>query len=119
MLQFENDHDMERIRQTDKPEEKEGLSESHEREKRWMTEQETNRKNMAAYEKQLEQLEEKLDELAEIRLELEERKEHFLSGNKKYELLLKTMDKLQQAKDTLTARYIEPVQKGFTKYYQW
>ncbi len=32
---------------------------------------------MAAYEKQLEQLEEKLDELAEIRLELEERKEHF------------------------------------------
>ena len=92
--------------------------ESHEREKRWMTEQETNRKNMAAYEKQLEQLEEKLDELAEIRLELEERKEHFASGNKKYELLLKTMDKLQQAKDTLTARYIEPVQKGFTKYYQ-
>ena len=54
LLQFENDHDMERIRQTDKPEEKEGLSESHEREKRWMTEQETNRKNMAAYEKQLE-----------------------------------------------------------------
>lgn len=44
LLQFENDHDMERIRQTDKPEEKEGLSESHEREKRWMTEQETNRK---------------------------------------------------------------------------
>lgn len=118
LSQFENDHDMERIRQTDKPEEKEGLSESHEREKRWMAEQETNRKNMAEYEKQLEQLEEKLDELAEIRLELEERKEHFASGNKKYELLLKTMDKLQQAKDTLTARYIEPVQKGFTKYYQ-
>ena len=118
LSQFENDHDMERIRQTDKPEEKEGLSESHEREKRWMAEQETNRKNMAAYEKQLERLEEKLDELAEIRLELEERKEHFASGNKKYELLLKTMDKLQQAKDTLTARYIEPVQKGFTKYYQ-
>ena len=109
---------MERIRETEEAGENEGLSESHEREKRWMTEQENNRKNMAAYEKQLEQLEEKLDELAEIRLELEERKEHFLSGNKKYELLLKTMDKLQQAKDTLTARYIEPVQKGFTKYYQ-
>ncbi len=45
LSQFENDHDMERIRQTDKPEEKkEGLSESHEREKRWMAEQETNRK---------------------------------------------------------------------------
>ena len=118
LLQFENDHDMERIRETKEAGENEGLSESHEREKRWMTEQENNRKNMAAYEKQLEQLEEKLDELAEIRLELEERKEHFASGNKKYELLLKTMDKLQQAKDTLTARYIEPVQKGFTKYYQ-
>lgn len=118
LSQFENDHDMERIRETEEAGENEGLSESHEREKRWMTEQENNRKNMAAYEKQLEQLEEKLDELAEIRLELEERKEHFLSGNKKYELLLKTMDKLQQAKDTLTARYIEPVQKGFTKYYQ-
>ena len=118
LSQFENDHDMERIRETKEAGENEGLSESHEREKRWMTEQENNRKNMAAYEKQLEQLEEKLDELAEIRLELEERKEHFLSGNKKYELLLKTMDKLQQAKDTLTARYIEPVQKGFTKYYE-
>ncbi len=78
MSQFENDHDMERIRETKEAGENEGLSESHEREKRWMTgEEKTIEKISLRTEKQLEQLEEKLDELAEIRLELEGAKRAF------------------------------------------
>jgi len=61
LLQFENDHDMERIRQTDKPEEK-GRPERKVTsvKKRWMTEQENQPQKIWLHtRKQLEQLEEK------------------------------------------------------------
>lgn len=72
----------------------------------------------AQYRKQLEELEEQLDLRDEKEAELQEMKELQDSEIRKYNLLGVTYDFLQKAKEQLTARYMEPIAKGFSKYYQ-
>ncbi len=75
-------------------------------------------KSIAGYDQQLMQYEERLDDVQNKKVELDTLREDYGEHEKKYNLILKTMEYLQEAKDSLTSRYIGPVQRGFDKYYQ-
>lgn len=72
----------------------------------------------AQYRKQLEELEEQLDLRDEKIAELQDMNELQETEIGKYNLLSATLDFLQKAKEQLTARYMEPIARGFSKYYQ-
>lgn len=116
--EFERIHDSKKLMEMPEPEKADSLSEIHEKLEHFLEERELARKTIADYDNQLQELQERADELAALRVELEERKETYDEGIRKYNLLLKTMELLQRARDTLTARYMGPVQKGFEKYYR-
>ena len=69
------------------------------------------------YAKQLEDLQEQLDLRDEKENELKELQLAQEKDIHKYNLLKVTQSFLQQAKERFTARYMEPVSKGFSKYY--
>ena len=71
----------------------------------------------AQYGKQLEDLQEQLDLRDEKEQELKELQLAQEKDIHKYNLLKVTQSFLQQAKERFTARYMEPVSKGFGKYY--
>jgi len=70
------------------------------------------------YGKQLEELQEQLDLFDEKKTELEEQQLLQEQDTEKYQLIKVTHDFLQRAKEQFTARYMEPIAKGFSKYYQ-
>ena len=72
----------------------------------------------AQYGKQLEDLQEQLDLRDEKLQELAEMRENQERDIRTYNLVSVTHDFLQKAKEQLTARYMEPIAKGFSKYYQ-
>ncbi len=116
-MDFVQENDIAKLKEVAEPETGESLSEIQEVLEQCLEEKEKIRKNIAGYDNQLQDLEEKLDELKALKVEWEERKEQYNKGKKKYDLLLKTMELLQRAKDNLTARYMGPVQAGFEKYF--
>ena len=69
------------------------------------------------YTKQLEDLQEQLDLYDEKEEELKELQLAQEKDIHKYNLLKVTQSFLQQAKEQFTARYMEPIAKGFAKYY--
>lgn len=70
------------------------------------------------YTKQLENLQEQLDLRDEKQAELEEQMYLQEQDTKKYNLIKTTHDFLQRAKEQFTARYMDPIANGFSKYYQ-
>lgn len=70
------------------------------------------------YEKRLQEDSEKWDDILQLKAEWEDKKECYETEYKKYCLLCQTMSYLQQAKESLTARYMGPVKEGFDKYYE-
>lgn len=72
----------------------------------------------AQYEKQLEDLQEQLDLRDEKLIELEEMQQLQAEDTKKYNLLKLTHDFLQRAKEQFTAKYMDPIANGFSKYYR-
>ncbi len=70
------------------------------------------------YAKQIEDLQEQLDLRDEKRDELTQMREQQNKDMHTYNLVRVTHDFLQKAKEQLTARYMEPIAKGFSKYYQ-
>lgn len=73
--------------------------------------------NIHAYNMQLDENEEKIERINEQELLLEERKEIYETGLKKYDHLLKTQKYLNIAKERLTEKYMAPLLNGFRKYY--
>ena len=71
----------------------------------------------AQYTKQMEDLQEQLDLRDEKEAELKELHESQEKDIAKYNLLKVTQEFLQLAKEQFTARYMEPIAKGFSKYY--
>ena len=69
------------------------------------------------YNKNLEALQEQYDEWDECRLKLEELRQIQEIELKKYNYVLKARVKLILAKETLTARYAEPIMQRFCKYF--
>ena len=72
----------------------------------------------AQYGKQVEDLQEQLDLRDEKMQELAELRESQERDMKTYRLVSLTYDFMQKAKEQLTARYMEPIATGFSKYYQ-
>lgn len=72
----------------------------------------------AQYSKQVEELQEQLDLRDEKVTELQELKELQERDTRTYNLISVTHDFLHKAKEQLTARYMEPIARGFSKYYQ-
>lgn len=73
--------------------------------------------NIHAYSLQLEENGEKIERINEQELLLEELKEAYEAGQKKYDHLVKTRDYLKIAKERLTEKYMAPLTNGFRKYY--
>lgn len=71
----------------------------------------------AQYTKQLEDLQEQLDLRDEKQAELQELYVFQEKDIAKYNLLKVTQEFLQIAKEQFTARYMEPIAQGFSKYY--
>lgn len=72
----------------------------------------------AQYIKQLEDLQEQLDVRDEKYAELKEMQVQQEADMKKYNLLKMTHDFLQRAKEQFTAKYMDPISNGFSKYYR-
>lgn len=73
--------------------------------------------NIHAYHIQLEENEEKIEQINEQELLLEELKEIYDADLKKYHHLVKTQEYLKIAKERLTEKYMAPLSNGFRKYY--
>ena len=69
------------------------------------------------YERQMEELREKSQEIGEAQERIAELTEEKENLQQRYELYDKTRFYLTQAKENLTARYRDPIMKGFEKYY--
>lgn len=69
------------------------------------------------YVKQLEDLQEQLDLRDEKEEELREINQAQEEDMQKYHILKLTQEYLQTAKEHFTARYMDPISKGFSKYY--
>lgn len=116
--EFEKAHDMEKLLKHSSQEEEASLTEMTEKIHQAREEQKCVEQLIRDYEERLTEDQEQWDLLQEIKVELEDKQERYAEGLHKYQLLCKTMDLLQEAKDNLTARYLEPVKKGFDKYYE-
>lgn len=68
------------------------------------------RNNLEALKERIGSLEDNVELLAELKGEIEAKRE-------RVSLLTDTMSYLSKAKETLTARYIGPLQRGFSEYY--
>ena len=73
---------------------------------------------IAGYNRQLEGLRELRDSVTEDEETLKALREEYRDALKKYELLEKTRDFLEQAKISFTARYTAPLKESFGKYYE-
>ncbi len=73
--------------------------------------------NIHAYHIQLEENEEKIEQINEQELLLEELREAYETDLKKYDHLVKTQKYLNIAKERLTEKYMAPLSNGFRKYY--
>lgn len=72
----------------------------------------------AQYTKQLEDLQEQLDLRDEKQAELGEQLILQEKDTQKYHIVKHAYDYLQKAKEQFTARYMDPIANGFSKYYQ-
>lgn len=78
---------------------------------------EKNHASVLSYDRQLEQLQESKDCITDSEKELAELQELYAYNEKKYDILKKTKQYLEQAKISLTARYTKPIKDGFDKYF--
>lgn len=72
----------------------------------------------AQYTKQLEDLQEQLDLRDEKQAELGEQLYQQEKDTKRYVIIKLTQEYLTKAKEQFTARYMDPIANGFSKYYQ-
>lgn len=72
--------------------------------------------NMAAYDRQLDEFQEKRDEITDAENRLYELQEVYGLNEKKLKTLQDTQKYLEQAKISLTAKYTRPIKEGFDKY---
>ena len=70
------------------------------------------------YTKQLEELQEQLDLRDEKQAELGEQLQQQKKDTKKYLIVKLTQEYLTKAKEQFTARYMDPIANGFSKYFQ-
>mgnify|MGYP002855109680 CR=1 FL=1 len=93
------------------------LSEIDENLRRISRECDEHNKNITGYGRQIDELEEKLEYIAECENELELVSESYEANKHKYKMLEYTRDMLEEARAAFTAKYTAPIKQGFDKYY--
>lgn len=76
------------------------------------------REQLRGYEDQMERLQEKYDAWTEERKLLEEEKEKLAEKQADYRHICMAREYLVRAKENLTARYMDPLMKSFSRYYK-
>lgn len=79
---------------------------------------ETLKRTLNQYQKQIADLQEQLDICDQKTTELELQQQIQEEETEKYQLMKTTREFLQKAKEKLTSKYMDPVARGFCKYYQ-
>ncbi len=115
---FEKQEDMETIKGLEPLEGQETLEEVSGRLEAIALELEKAHETIMSYRHMLDQQQEESDRVAEAQESLTALREEYQKGIKKYELLGKTKELLEQAKISFTSRYTEPIRQGFLKYYR-
>lgn len=115
---FEVRNDMEKILAAVPDTELPGLEELNRQQTRLDEEIESIRSKLHIYHVQMESLREKYDDWTETKERLSAAKEEAASQKIKYRQLQKAQEYLTKAKESLTARYMEPLMKCFSGYYQ-
>ena len=116
--EFEQRENMESIMQVISQEDAGDLDEINGRLKEISLKLEKIYQYIAGYNRQLEGLRELSDSVTEDEGTLKALREEYGDALKKYGLLEKTRDFLEQAKISFTARYTEPLKESFGKYYE-
>ncbi|MDE6663021.1 MAG: hypothetical protein K2K46_06715, partial [Lachnospiraceae bacterium] len=113
----ENNDILDAIKNTKEVEEEVSLAEIEEKLSAISVEIEKYHSSMAAYNRQLDELQERRDEITEAEVRLDELQELYDVNEKKLSILKKTQQYLEQAKISLTAKYTQPIKEGFDKYF--
>lgn len=114
---FVKENDVEKIKACEIPEDTMSLEEIDGRINELIEEADSIKRIIADYRRQVDVYAEKKDDLTEKENRLEQLKEGFEEGRKKYELLKLTKEYLEKSKTSFTAKYMEPIMKGYRKYY--
>jgi len=115
---FEESHDMERLISSGSEEKGLSLEEISLKEEALNGELESIRNSLATDERNFDEYEESLENWNEVRAEAEELELLIKEKMAKLSLLEKAEANLSLAKEKLTARYMEPLLRGFSKYYR-
>lgn len=115
---FEAQNDMEKILAVVPDTELPGLEELNQQQAHLDEEIESIRSQLHIYHAQMDSLREKYDDWTEMKEQLAAAKEEAASQIMKYRQLQKAQEYLTKAKETLTARYMEPLMNSFSRYYQ-
>lgn len=114
---FEINNDVDSILNAKETESKYSLTEIDENLRRIGIEIEGHNKNISGYNRQIDELEEKLENIYECENELGELNESYEEKLHKYKMLKETGTLLEEAKAEFTAKYTAPIKNGFDKYY--
>ena len=82
------------------------------------SEMEAINESISSYNKTLDDYRIKRDYISEKEIELNKFKDEYEEGLKKYNLIEKTKEFLNEAKTSFTAKYMQPIMSGFEKYYE-
>ena len=115
--EFEKENDIEGLMGLQKPEGEESLEELNARAFGIRGELEQINKNILDYDRQLDALQERMEELDGLVSELEAEKEQYEAKKREYDLISRTKTYMEKAKLSFTAKYAAPVKNGFDKYY--
>lgn len=115
---FEINHDMELLSALPEIMELPSLEELQQQIVQLTDQMQEAQKTINAYRKTLADLQEKQEEWEENSAYLQELKQRQLAEQRKYDAISVAKEKLTQAKEAITARYAEPIRKGFSAYYE-
>ena len=118
LQQFENDHDVAMLSAVEVDENLPSPEEINEKILRLTEEMDKVQNTIRNYNKTLEDLQANYDEWEESRIKLEDLKELQDTEQRKYRYIQIAKMKLALAKETMTAKYADPILKSFSKYYE-
>lgn len=114
---FADENDTKQLLDTEVPEESSSMEELDERINSIISEIDELNGTIRAYQSQADGSSEKRDELTEKESEYRRLRESYESSLKKLKLIELTKEYLEKSKTSFTAKYMEPIMKGYRKYY--
>ena len=116
--QFESENEIALLEQGELDEDFPSLEDLSIQMKQLTEEKEELYQRISCYNQNLENLQEQYDEWEEQKQKLRELKILQEQETEKFEVLVKTRQKLEEAKESMTAKYADPILKSFSEYYE-